>query len=50
MKEQTIKMNVGVTRNSQKEQRFFDGRFVERSEKPKNLYSRKVKHRNKGWD
>lgn len=24
---------------------FFDGRFVSRSEDPKNLYSRKVKHK-----
>jgi hypothetical protein len=50
MKAQTIKMNVGVTRNFQKEQGFFDGRFVSRTEKSKKQYSRKDKHKNKGWE
>lgn len=50
MKASTIKMNVGVTRNYQKEQGFFDGRFLGRSEKSKKEYSRKEKHRNKSWD
>jgi len=50
MKIATIKMNVGATRNSQKEQGFFDGRFVSRTEKSKKDYNRKQKHKNKGWD
>jgi hypothetical protein len=27
---------------------FFDGRFVSRVEEPKSLYSRKIKHKNRG--
>ena len=50
MKIATIKMNVGATRNSQKEQGFFDGRFVSRTEKSKKDYNRKQKHKNKNWD
>jgi hypothetical protein len=50
MKIQTIKMNVGATRNSQKEQGFFDGRFVSRTEKSKKTYSRKDKHKQKSFD
>ena len=46
MKTATIKMNVGVTREYQKEQGFFDGRFVSRSESSKKLYTRKSKHKN----
>lgn len=45
MKTSTIKMNVGVTREYQKEQGFFDGRFVSRSEESKKLYKRKTKHK-----
>jgi hypothetical protein len=44
------KMKVGVTRKSQKEQGYFDGRFVERSEKLQNKYKRKPKHKNKSYD
>jgi hypothetical protein len=29
---------------------FFDGRFVSRSETPKNIYKRKSKHKNKDKD
>jgi hypothetical protein len=50
MKISTIKMNVGATRNSQKEQGFFDGRFVSRTEKSKKDYIRTQKHKNKGWE
>ena len=50
MRIETIKVNVGATRNSQKEQGFFDGRFVSRSEKSKKEYNRKEKHKNKSWD
>ena len=50
MKISTIKMNVGATRNSQKEQGYFDGRFVSRTEKSKKDYDRKSKHKNKGWE
>ena len=44
------KMKLGVTRENQKEQGYFDGRFVERSEKLKNKYKRKPKHKNKSYD
>jgi hypothetical protein len=50
MKMETIKMNVGATRNSQKEQGYFDGRFVGRTESSKKDYKRNSKHKNKGWD
>jgi len=44
MKQDTIKSNIGVTRKFQKEQGYFDGRFVERKEPSKKLYTRKQKH------
>ena len=44
------KMRVGVTRKTQKDQGYFDGRFVERSEKLQNKYKRKPKHKNKSYD
>lgn len=50
MKLETVKMNVGATRNSQKEQGFFDGRFAPRTEKSKKDYTRKNKHKGKGWE
>ena len=50
MRIETIKVNVGATRNSQKEQGFFDGRFVSRTEKSKKDYDRKQKHKSKGWE
>jgi hypothetical protein len=50
MKSSTVKMNLGVTRESQKEQGFFDGRFVARVEKSKKAYTRKEKYKNKNWD
>ncbi len=34
-------------RKKQKEQGYFDGRFVERSEKSKKKYTRKVKYKHK---
>ena len=37
-------------RKAQKEQGYFDGRFVERSETPKKKYSRKVKYKKKIYD
>ena len=46
MKQETVKINVGVTREFQKEQGYFDGRFVSRIEKSKKLYTRKRKHKN----
>ena len=50
MKKSTVKGFLGVTREFQKEQGFFDGRFVERVDKSKKAYSRKEKHKNKNWD
>ena len=43
------KLKVGATRKSQIEQGYFDGRFVERSEKLQNKYKRKPKHKNKSY-
>lgn len=40
------KMKRTQVRDSQKEQGMFDGRFVTRVQTPKNVYSRKVKHKN----
>ena len=44
------KMRVGVERENQKEQGYFDGRFVEKAEKLKKAYKRKPKHKDKEWD
>jgi hypothetical protein len=46
-KEDIHKMEQHIVRESQKKQGFFDGRFVQRSEKDKTKYSRKTKHKNK---
>ena len=46
MKKQTIKMNIGATREVQKQQGYFDGRFVERTMQSKKQYTRKQKHKN----
>lgn len=40
-KAQLFKIKIGATRKSQKEQGFFDGRFVERIEISKKIYNRK---------
>ena len=40
------KIRLGASRESQKEQGFFDGRFVARSEESKKKYKRKPKHPN----
>jgi len=47
-KEGIRKGKVGVVRKKQVLQGFFDGRFVQRSEKSKKLYNRKNKHKNTG--
>ncbi len=44
------KIKLGVEREKQKEQGYFDGRFVEKIEKPKKAYKRKPKHKNQEWD
>ena len=49
-KREAQKLKVGATRKSQIEQGYFDGRFVERSEKLQNKYKRKPKHKNKSYD
>lgn len=46
MKQETVKANIGVVRKFQKEQGYFDGRFVARTERSKKLYTRKLKHKN----
>ena len=40
-KTQLLKIKIGASRKSQKDQGFFDGRFVERSETSKKIYNRK---------
>ena len=45
-KEQLRKLKAGVIREEQKEEGYFDGRFVSRSEKDKTKYTRKNKHKN----
>jgi len=47
MNEKLHKIKQGVIRKYQKLQGYFDGRFVERSEKDKKKYTRKTKHKNK---
>ena len=44
------KIKLGVEREKQKEQGYFDGRFVEKVEKPKKNYKCKSKHKNQEWD
>lgn len=45
MNNQILKINLGASRESQKQQGFFDGRFVARTERSKKTYTRKQKHR-----
>ena len=40
------KINLGCSRESQKKQGFFDGRFVARVQESKKTYTRKQKHKN----
>jgi len=49
MKNKIHKINLGATRKKQKEEGYFDGRFVEKAEKLKNKYKRNKKHKNKGY-
>jgi hypothetical protein len=42
------KMKAGAQRQSQIEQGFFDGRFVQRAEPSKKKYTRKAKHPKRG--
>ena len=46
-KAQLFKIKIGASRKSQKEQGFFDGRFVERSEVSKKIYNRKNEVKNR---
>jgi hypothetical protein len=46
-KEQLDQIEKGKIRQDQKEQGFFDGRFVSRSEESKKLYKRHKKHKNR---
>lgn len=43
-KAEMLKMKIGATRNSQKEQGYFDGRFVQRAIVCKKIYNRKRKN------
>ena len=44
------KVKLAASRESQKEQGFFDGRFVARAEESKKIYKRKHKHPNRDED
>jgi len=39
-------IKMSVVRDHQKKQGYFDGRFVERQEQSKKVYTRKQKHKN----
>lgn len=41
---------MGATRESQREQGFFDGRFVTRTQASKKQYTRKQKHKKQNND
>ncbi len=45
MNNRILKINLGATRESQRQQGYFDGRFVERAEQSKKTYTRKQKHK-----
>jgi hypothetical protein len=44
------RLKLGADRTVQKEQGFFDGRFVQRAEPSSKVYSRKQKHNAKKFD
>ena len=44
------RLKLGADRNVQKEQGYFDGRFVQRAEPSAKLYTRKQKHNAKKFD
>ena len=41
------KIRLAASRESQRQQGYFDGRFVARTEQPKNIYTRKRKHKHR---
>jgi hypothetical protein len=44
------RLKLGADRETQKEQGYFDGRFVQRSEPSAKVYNRKQKHNTKNYD
>ena len=44
------RLKLGADRDVQKEQGYFDGRFVQRAEPSEKLYTRKQKHKPKKFD
>ena len=50
MNNQILKINLGASRESQRQQGYFDGRFVERAEQSKKIYTRKNKHKIKSYE
>jgi hypothetical protein len=44
------RLKLGADRDAQKEQGYFDGRFVQRAEPSEKLYTRKQKHKPKKND
>jgi hypothetical protein len=43
-KKKILAIHLAASRESQKSQGYFDGRFVQRSEESKKKYNRKTKH------
>ena len=50
MNNQTLKINLAASRESQRQQGYFDGRFVQRAVPDKTKYYRKRKHKNKTYE
>jgi hypothetical protein len=50
MNNQTLKINLTASRESQRQQGFFDGRFVARIQQSKKQYKRNQKHKNKSYE
>jgi hypothetical protein len=50
MKTQILKINLGASRKSQLEQGYFDGRFVQRAQQSKKVYTRKQKHQKTNYE
>jgi hypothetical protein len=50
MREESLKINLGASRKSQLEQGYFDGRFVQRVQQSKKVYTRKQKHQKANYE
>jgi hypothetical protein len=50
MRAESLKINLGASRKSQLEQGYFDGRFVQRYQQSKKVYTRKQKHQKTNYE